>query len=73
MPSLAKASDLLDEAREEDNEDTDTVMASLDPLDPRRVALDIFEVYCHEMVTTSSVGRRAYLIDRMRVSVLLLM
>ena len=71
MPSLAKASDLLDEARDDDNEDM--VMASLDPLDPRKVALDIFEVYCHEMVTTSSVGRRAYLIDRMRVSVLLLM
>jgi hypothetical protein len=43
--------------------------ASLDPLDPRRVSLDIFEVYCHEMLTTAEVGRRAFLIKKMRVSI----
>lgn len=41
---------------------------SLDPLDPRRVSLDIFEVYCHEMLNSEEVGRRAFLIKKMRVS-----
>ena len=40
----------------------------LDPLDPRKIALDIFEVYCHEMLCTKFIGRRAYLITKMRVS-----
>lgn len=40
----------------------------LDPLDPRRVSLEIFELYCHEMISTPIVGRRAYLIKKMRVS-----
>ena len=40
----------------------------LDPLDPRKIALDIFEVYCHEMLCTKFIGRRAYLIIKMRVS-----
>lgn len=66
MPSLAKASALVGEARDDDSNDAN--VASLDPLDPRKVSLDIFEVYCHEMVMTSSVGRRAYLIEKMRVS-----
>ena len=69
MPSLAHSIDLFDEARDDDA--NDAILASLDPLDPRRVSLDIFEVYCHEMVMTSSVGRRAYLIDKMRVSLCL--
>jgi hypothetical protein len=44
------------------------VYRSLDPLDPRRVSLDIFEAYCHEMLATESVDRRAYLIGKMKVS-----
>ncbi len=63
MPSLAKSSALIDQAQE------DADLVSLDPLDPRKVALDIFEVYCHEMVTTSTVGRKAFLIEKMRVRV----
>jgi hypothetical protein len=46
----------------------DGVYRSLDPLDPRRVSLDIFEAYCQEMLATKSVARRAYLITKMRVS-----
>ena len=44
------------------------IYQSLDPLDPRKIALDIFEVYCHEMLWTKFIGRRAYLIIKMRVS-----
>ena len=44
------------------------IYLSLDPLDPRKIALDIFEVYCHEMLCTKFIGRRAYLIIKMRVS-----
>ena len=44
------------------------VYQSLDPLDPRKVALNMFELYCHELITTPSVSRRAFLIDEMRVS-----
>ena len=44
------------------------IYQSLDPLDPRKVSLDIFEMYCHEMVNTPSVSRRAYLINKMKVS-----
>lgn len=39
-----------------------------DPLDPRKVSLDIFENYCQEMLNTDNIGRRAYLIVQMRVS-----
>ncbi len=42
-----------------------------DPLDPRKVSLDIFEMYCHEMINTPMVGRRAYLINKMKVSFML--
>lgn len=44
------------------------IYPSLDPLDPRKVSLDIFEMYCHEMINTPTVGRRAYLINKMKVS-----
>lgn len=44
------------------------IYQSLDPLDPRKVSLEIFELYCHEMITAPIVGRRAYLITKMRVS-----
>ena len=46
----------------------ESVFASLDPLDPRKVSLDIFELYCQEMLTTPFVGRRVFLIKKMRVS-----
>lgn len=56
-------------ASEED--DTPQIDPELfDPLDPRRLSLDIFEVYCHEMLNTGEVGRRAFLIKKMRVSFL---
>jgi hypothetical protein len=42
---------------------------SLDPLDPRRVSLDILELYCHEMLVTDLVDRRVYLIGKMMVSI----
>eukprot|EP00581_Thalassiosira_minuscula_P013882 CAMPEP_0183736140 /NCGR_PEP_ID=MMETSP0737-20130205/48588_1 /TAXON_ID=385413 /ORGANISM="Thalassiosira miniscula, Strain CCMP1093" /LENGTH=559 /DNA_ID=CAMNT_0025970073 /DNA_START=81 /DNA_END=1761 /DNA_ORIENTATION=+ len=38
----------------------------LDPLDPRKVALDMFELYSKEMITTASVARRAFLINNMK-------
>ena len=44
------------------------IYSSLDPLDPRRVSLDLFELYCHEMIMTQDVGRRVFLINKMRVS-----
>ena len=44
------------------------IYRSLDPLDPRKVSLDIFELYCHEMLATPHVRRRAYLAEKMRVS-----
>ena len=43
------------------------ILSSLDPLDPRAVALDVFEVYCHEQLATDDVGRRAFLIKKMKV------
>lgn len=48
--------------------DDNDIYQSLDPLDPRKVSLEIFELYCHEMITAPIVGRRAYLITKMRVS-----
>ena len=44
------------------------IYSSLDPLDPRRVSLDLFELYCYEMIMTQDVGRRVFLIKKMRVS-----
>lgn len=49
--------------REDDN-----IYQPLDPLDPRKVSLDIFEMYCHELVHTDSIGRMAYLMDKTKVS-----
>lgn len=43
------------------------ILSALDPLDPRAVALDVFEVYCHEQLATDDVGRRAFLIKKMKV------
>ncbi len=40
----------------------------LDPLDPRKVSLDIFEMYCHELVHANSIGRMAYIMDKTKVS-----
>jgi len=42
------------------------IYQSLDPLDPRKVSLDMFELYCQEMLVTTFVGRRAFLIKNMR-------
>lgn len=70
--STAAAAASAAAASEADSDETIPLpcdQASLDPLDPRRVSLDIFEVYCHEMLTTAEVGRRAFLIKKMRVSV----
>ena len=63
----------LDDGSHEDAADSgeDNIFQSVDPLDPRKVSLDIFEMYCHEMVNTPTIGRRAYLIIQMRVSYLL--
>jgi len=55
-------------ARDDAADTTQDIYQTLDPLDPRKVSLDIFEMYCHEMVNTPSVGRRAYLINKMKVS-----
>ncbi len=46
----------------------DNIYQLLDPLDPRKVSLDIFEMYCHELVHTDSIGRMAYLMDKTKVS-----
>lgn len=46
----------------------DNIYQFLDPLDPRKVSLDIFEMYCHELVHTDSIGRMAYLMDKTKVS-----
>ena len=62
-----------DAGSHEDAVDTgEDIYQSLDPLDPRKVSLDIFEMYCHEMVNTPTIGRRAYLIIQMRVSYFLI-
>ena len=54
--------------KEEDKEPQPFDLESLDPLDPRKVSLDIFELYCHEMIMSEEVERRAYLIKKLRVS-----
>ena len=59
-------------ARDDAADTKQDIYQSLDPLDPRKVSLDIFEMYCHEMVNTPSVGRRAYLINKMKVSCFIL-
>ena len=62
----------LDDGSHEDAADSgEDIYQSIDPLDPRKVSLDIFEMYCHEMVNTPTIGRRAYLITQMRVRYLL--
>ena len=62
----------LDDGSHEDAADPgEDIYQSVDPLDPRKVSLDIFEMYCHEMVNTPTIGRKAYLIIQMRVSFLL--
>ena len=78
VKSVAAAAEVSEEGRTNNNDnDTTTndklavgesIYQALDPLDPRKVALDIFEVYCYEMLTTKFIGRRAYLIKTMRVS-----
>ena len=81
----AAVAEVSEEGRRTNNNDNDdgtttindklavgeSIYQALDPLDPRKVALDIFEVYCYEMLTTKFIGRRAYLIKKMRVSYLL--
>lgn len=42
---------------------------ALDPLDTRRYAFDTLELYSHEMLMTGDVSRRAFLIEKTRVSV----
>ncbi len=42
---------------------------ALDPLDTRRYAFDSLELYSHEMLMTGDVSRRAFLIEKTRVSV----
>eukprot|EP00578_Thalassiosira_sp_NH16_P007264 CAMPEP_0181126696 /NCGR_PEP_ID=MMETSP1071-20121207/27779_1 /TAXON_ID=35127 /ORGANISM="Thalassiosira sp., Strain NH16" /LENGTH=582 /DNA_ID=CAMNT_0023212339 /DNA_START=166 /DNA_END=1914 /DNA_ORIENTATION=- len=75
--SVSSERAVADEGRSNDNDgsaidQTDSlavgefVYQSLDPLDPRKVALNMFELYCHELITTPSVSRRAFLIDEMR-------
>ena len=76
----AAAAEVSEEGRTNNNDNDDgtntndklavgeSIYQALDPLDPRKVALDIFEVYCYEMLTTKFIGRRAYLIKKMRVS-----
>ena len=46
------------------------VYTTLDPLHPRKVAFDLFEVMCHEMINTTLTSRRAALIKDMRVRII---
>ena len=46
------------------------IYQDLDPLDSRKVALNLFEVYCHEMLSTKYIARRAFLLKEMKVSLL---
>ena len=42
---------------------------TLDPLDPRIVSRDIFELYCYEMIMEENeVRRRAFLVAKVKVS-----
>lgn len=71
MQSQIPIGGLRDTTMEDQNtsiEVGELIYNTIDPLDPRKVSFDIFEVYCHEMLTTNYVGRRAYLISQMRVS-----
>lgn len=77
-PDPVKSSSLLDIIDDDDHhgdghsEDSlelgDEIYRTVDPLDPRKVSMDIFELYSHELLMTPSVGRRAYLVKKMRVS-----
>jgi len=71
MQSQIPIGGLRDTTMEDQNtsiEVGELIYNTIDPLDPRKVSFDIFEAYCHEMLTTNYVGRRAYLISQMRVS-----
>ena len=71
MQSQIPIGGLRDTTMEDQNNSIEVgelIYNTIDPLDPRKVSFDIFEVYCHEMLTTNYVGRRAYLIGQMRVS-----
>ncbi|KAL7541959.1 hypothetical protein ACHAXR_011387 [Thalassiosira sp. AJA248-18] len=72
-PARSAASAAEDEGRGNNGVDAtdsvamgESVYQSLDPLDPRKVSLDIFELYCQEMIMTTFVGRRVFLIKKMR-------
>ena len=64
LPTMSKQAAVKEENKERQPMD----LESLDPLDPRKVSLDIFELYCHEMIMSEEVPRRAYLIKKLRVS-----
>ena len=71
MQSQIPIGGLRDTTMEDQNtsiEVGELIYNTIDPLDPRKVSFDIFEAYCHEMLTTNYVGRRANLISQMRVS-----
>lgn len=55
---------------EHDEESVDPLDETLlDPLDPRIVSRDIFELYCYEMIMEENeVRRRAFLVAKMKVS-----
>eukprot|EP00584_Thalassiosira_punctigera_P026716 CAMPEP_0172578686 /NCGR_PEP_ID=MMETSP1067-20121228/138862_1 /TAXON_ID=265564 ORGANISM="Thalassiosira punctigera, Strain Tpunct2005C2" /NCGR_SAMPLE_ID=MMETSP1067 /ASSEMBLY_ACC=CAM_ASM_000444 /LENGTH=155 /DNA_ID=CAMNT_0013371385 /DNA_START=189 /DNA_END=653 /DNA_ORIENTATION=+ len=38
----------------------------MDSLDPRKVTLDVFEFYCREILTTTTVERRALLVQHLQ-------
>ena len=56
-----------DDAKPSNKERNSMILDSLDPLDPRKISFDMFELYCQEMLMTSFVGRRVYLIEKTRV------
>jgi hypothetical protein len=66
--AAAEAEEEATEAFGEEEESAPFDPESLDPLDARRVSLDIFELYSYEAIMTEDVGRRAFLIGKMRVS-----
>mmetsp|Transcript_27390 Transcript_27390/g.58866 ORF Transcript_27390/g.58866 Transcript_27390/m.58866 type:complete len:568 (+) Transcript_27390:108-1811(+) len=61
--SATSVADLDDMAVEEGSA---TTVRAADILDARSVAFDLFEVYCEEMLKTSIVERRAFLVDEMQ-------
>lgn len=62
-PARSAATDTDDERRE------GSFDPSQDPLNPRKVAMDIFEAYCHDVLMTSSVERRSYLMNETKYMV----